>query len=262
MSVYHIIVAKILTSPKLEKPFILFDLCCDDRKVPKNVEKDLKSEKIIKNDVKEFLADPDPDCFLQKEFISDQLLKTIFFKPDKTDLEIDQPSYVLYISCITDLAINERKVGSFLKELCRVIRDNHQAEIKDKNSKIDTVFANACWQTIDNFNLGPYDSATGEGGPVINFKNVRLGGEKIEKLKQSLLDSIIKMNDNREQVEKLNANAQNLRQEAYKFKKQAQEVEDEMKKRNRWCTKRFIFLYLIITILVLAAIIIVLILKL
>uniref|UniRef100_A0A7S3K708 V-SNARE coiled-coil homology domain-containing protein n=1 Tax=Euplotes crassus TaxID=5936 RepID=A0A7S3K708_EUPCR len=94
------------------------------------------------------------------------------------------------------------------------------------------------------------------------FKNVRLGGEKIEKLKQSLLDSIIKMNDNREQVEKLNANVQSLRQEAYKFKKQAQEVEDEMKKRNRWCTKRFIFLYLIITILVLAAIIIVLILKL
>ena len=65
----------------------------------------------------------------------------------------------------------------------RVVRDNYDADAFDKNTNINTEFANVWWQIIDNRNIGPYDSETGSGGPIVNFKNWDLAENKIEKLK-------------------------------------------------------------------------------
>ncbi|CAI2378175.1 unnamed protein product [Moneuplotes crassus] len=242
MSVYHIIIAKIVTNPKLGSPFVVFDLCCDESKVPQKLQKDLKNQSGMKRDVKEFLSDADPDSFIQKDFVAEGLLKTVFIKPNKQNMNLDDPDYVLYFGCITDLAINESKVGRFLKDMSRVVVDNYVTEEFSKNTDISAEFANVCWQTIDNHNLAPYNSVTGEGGPVVDFTRVRLGNKKLKNLKETLLTSVNIMASNVESAEKLHSGAEDLKQGAYKFKKQAKEAETIAKRRSHWwCSKQVVY---------------------
>ena len=74
-------------------------------------------------------------------------------------------------------------MGRFLKDLHKVIIDNYEVDSMDTKTDINAEFANTCWQIIDNNNIGPYDSNNEGGGPIINYKNVRLAGQKIENLK-------------------------------------------------------------------------------
>lgn len=131
------------------------------------------------------LEDPDMkvDAFVQKDYDEDNLMKTIYFKPDSNDLETQKPKYVLYYACLTDIAINQTKIGNFLKDLHRVIRDNYDLDNFSSKTWIDKEFVSACFQVLDNYNMKPYDKNSGSGGGVVDFTKVRLAGKQVNDLK-------------------------------------------------------------------------------
>ena len=196
MSLYNIVIAKVENVRKLGTPYVLFDMDCHEGKAPNKLVKILKDKKIIKNDVVDFLDDPDngSSYFVQKDYHDHKMMKTIFFTCDSSDMEADKPDYILIYSCLTDIAVNETKIGNFLKDLHRIIRDNYEPDSFNNKTSINKEFASAAWKVMDNYHLKP--SADGEGGPVISFEKVRIAGKQVERLKESLIKSVEVMSMN------------------------------------------------------------------
>lgn len=209
-------IAKAENVRKLTKPYILFDMCLNDVKAPKKLSKIMQDTKIILNDIDDFLKEPGE--FVQKDYDEYQMMKTIYFTSDSRDFERSKPTFILFYSCLTDIAINKTKIGNFLKDLHRIVRDNYDPESFNSKTTINKEFANTCLKVLDNYNLKPYDKETGTGGEVINMKNVRIAGKKIDSLKEGLIKSVEVMTMNIESANDLEEKSQNLKADAYIFK--------------------------------------------
>lgn len=225
MSVYQILIAKVENKAKLGTPYVVFDFWCNQLMIPKKIEQITKDKKIIKSDVQDYLNDEDVknDSFIQKDYLQEKLMKTIYFKTDSRNLVTKPPTYILYFAWITDLSINESKVGNFLKDIHRCIFDNYDPEAFDTKTDLNTEFVSVCCQIIDNYNMGSGDTEKGANGPIIKFDNIRLGGKKLDKLKEKLIDNVKVMAMNIEGAENLEAESQQLKENAFQFKKRASE---------------------------------------
>ena len=212
MSALFIMIAKADCFPKLQNPYIIFDLEWDTKSISSKFLKEIRDLKSIKSDISSHLSgkNSNGDSTLQKDNKDEDITKVIYqssFISEKSNT----PEFVLYYWWLVDNSVNQSKIPNVLKDLHRMLKDNYDPDLFDNKTSIVKDFTDAWYHILDNYNLKPFDKKKNTGGEVINYTKVNKANEKVGELKEQLINNIEGMARNIESGEELKKKSDNLK---------------------------------------------------